>query len=307
MPPSEMEASADTKKISSRSPIWPVLIAPLVAIAYYAALKSAFSISIVSALGEDATADVVEDTGAWGSHWIYRLAAEILSVGLGTFVAAGLARGRERAAAIIGALTIALGFVLFWSVFLIFRDGYTSLISLNLDNYTPDAAFARLIFTIVMTLTVGLINLRPEAEPWYQHAIAGLIVIAAPVIATYVSEIAKQLNVRHPIGFVGINRLHLIWLWFAAFCYALGLIDPVSRLLTRPRGAFDLLTGILTGIPTTAIPVILLLVPGYYGLALLSGHKGSNLHWATRNLLGVIVLVAGFLIVAGLSMFFQKD
>jgi hypothetical protein len=124
-----------------RVPIWPVLIAPLVAVGYYVALKSAFSISIVSALGENATVDIVENIGIWGSHWLYRLVAEILSVGFGTFIAAGLARGRERAAATIGSFTIALGFILFWLAFLIFRSGYTSLMALDIENYSPEPDF----------------------------------------------------------------------------------------------------------------------------------------------------------------------
>jgi hypothetical protein len=198
-----------------RAPVWPVLIAPFVALIYYGALKSAFSISIVSALGDDATADILEK-GTWGSHWVYRLVAEILSVGLGTFVAAGLARHRERAAAIIGGLTIALGFILFWLAFLMFRESYTALVGLNLENYTPEAnTFAMWIFVFTMVITVGLLNLNPAAEPWYQHVIEGLIIIASPFIGVYISQFAQTLNEKHPFGFVGINRLHLIWLWFA--------------------------------------------------------------------------------------------
>lgn len=287
-----------------RAPIWPVLVAPLVAITYYAALKSAFSISIVSALGENTTADL-GDQLMWGSHWVYRLVAEILSVGLGTFVAAGLARQRERAAAIIGGFTIALVFILAW---LASRYG---VMDLDVESYSSEFnAFARLIFAVAMTITVGLIN-SPAAEPWYQHAISALIVVLSPFIGIYVSGMVRQLNVRHLIGFIGVNRLHLIWLWFAAFCYAIGLIEPMSHLLMRPRGAGDLLTGILTGIPTSAIPVIALAAPGYYGLALLSGHKGSKLRSVTRNLLGVIVLIVPLVIVGaiqyGLLMVLEQD
>jgi hypothetical protein len=293
-----------------RAPIWPVVIAPLVAFVYYAALKSAFSISIVSALGETTTKDALE--GVWGSHWAYRSVAEVSSVGLGTFLAAGLARGRERAAGVVGGSAIAFGFVLFWLAFLMFRSSYMDLVGLDLQSYTPEPnTFAMLIFIVIMTISVGLLNLNPAAEPWYQYVIGVLIVIASPFIGVYVSGIVQQWNVRYPNGFIGINRLHLIWLWLAAFCYALGLIEPVTHLVTRPRGGADLLTGILTGLPANAIPVIALLIPGYYGLALLSGHKGNKLHFVTRNLLGVIVLAFGFSIIAaiqyGLLMALQQD
>jgi hypothetical protein len=271
-----------------RAPIWPVLIAPLVAGVYYIVVKVAFGLSIVSALGAT-DIDLSDSTASpiWASHWFYRLVAEVFSVAVGTFIAAGLARGRERAAAVTGGLTISLGFLTFWIGFLIFGRLY------DLGWSIPDPRDYLL------------------PEPWYQHAIDGLMIISSPIVGMYVSKLARKINVQQPVGFAGINRLHFLWLWIGAFCYALGLIEPVSHLLTRPRGGVDLLTGILTGLAANAIPVIALLIPGFYGLALLSGHKGSNLHLVTRNLLGVIVLVVGFLIVAaiqyGLLMVLQQD
>jgi hypothetical protein len=80
-----------------------VLIAPFAAWVYYAALKVAFALSIVGTLGVRRTVDVSSGDltmAQWGSHWFYRLVAETCSIALGTFVAAGLARGRERTAGI---------------------------------------------------------------------------------------------------------------------------------------------------------------------------------------------------------------
>ncbi len=52
------------------------------------------------------------------------------------------------------------------------------------------------------------------------------------------------------------------------------------------------LTMIINGIPAAAVGI-----PGYFGLALLAGHRGARMHPAVRNLAGVLVLVFGF--VAG--------
>jgi hypothetical protein len=97
-----------------RAPIWPVIIAPLVGAVYYLAIKAAFAQSIVSVLGNTATTDIdLSDLTApqWGSHWFYRGVAEVAATGLATFVAAGLAHGRERLAAIVAGCTISLGFI----------------------------------------------------------------------------------------------------------------------------------------------------------------------------------------------------
>jgi hypothetical protein len=113
-------------------------------------------------------------------------------------------------------------------------------------------------------------------------------------VARYVSEAAKEINLKEPIGFAGINRLHFLWLFFAIHWYAAGLIAPVYAIWTRLQGASIihlLLTLIADGIPATA-----LLVPGFYGYALLSGHRANNLNPAARNLLGIIVIAIGFLL-----------
>ena len=57
---------------------------------------------------------------------------------------------------------------------------------------------------------------------------------------------------------------------------------------------------IINGIPAAA-----LLIPGYFVIALLSGHRGTALHPIARNLLGVVVLVVGIVIGAAVQFVWQ--
>jgi hypothetical protein len=243
---------------SKASPLWPVVLAPLVAGMYYLAVKFAFAQSLTLVLGRS---DFFEEPH-WGYHWIYRAAAEVISVAVGTFIAAGLAPGRERTAAIIGGCTISLGFVgkLLLTYWLWHNEESGSLVSL---------------------------------EPWYQHAIDLVMVISAPVIASFISDTAKQMHRDTPVGFGGINRLHFLWLWVATYCYAMGLITPVARFYAyQDEGMFtNVLLIAINGIPAAGIAI-----PGYYGLAFLTGEHGDTMHPAGRNLVGVIVLIFGFLV-----------
>jgi hypothetical protein len=253
------------------APLWPVFIAPLVAGVYYLSIKSAFAQSIVSVLGRTATTDIdLSDiySPQWGAHWVYRLAAEILSASFGTFVAAGLAHGRELAAAIAGGVTISFGFLL--------RIGA--------------------LLYIWMYMEPGEFSVP---EPWYQYAIEGLMIIVPPVIGVYVAEAAHDMHRQTPHGFGGINRLHFVWLWLPAFWYALGLITPMARLYALgPESSGPIATAIIFII--NFIPAAAMAVPLYLGLALLAGQLGTALHAVGRNLLGVIVLALGF--VAGLAI-----
>ena len=240
------------------APIWPVLLAPFVAGIYYLAIKIAFAQSIIPVLGRSDFFELPH----WGPHWIYRVAAEVFAVAFGTFVAAGLAAGRERAAAILGGCAIALGFI--------------------------------------GKLVVILVVLRSEdsgtlvsLEPWYQRAIDVAMVPLAPVIGAFMVDAAEQMHRDTPRGFGGINRLHFLWLWFCAYCYGLGLITPVARYYAfQDEGAItSIILLLINGIPAAAIAI-----PGYYGLALLAGQHGDTMHPAGRNLVGVLVLIFGLLV-----------
>lgn len=246
-----------------RGPIWPLLVAPLAAGVYYLMIKDAFVGSILDALGESSTilVDPTDVNSAhWGSHWIYRSIAELISTGAATFVAAGLAHGRERAAGIIGGATISLGYVavvgLLGHVWLYERDQFS--------------------FT----------------EPWYQYAIHALMVFAAPIIGYHVAEAAEDMHRETPTGFGGIGRGHLLWLWLPAFWYARGLIGPLARIYGLDDEAGDLVR--LVVFIVNIIPAAAIAVPGYYGLSLLAGVRGAHLRPVLRNLFGVLVLIAGF-------------
>lgn len=256
-----MTVTAPAAKSVRRTPIWPVLIAPLVALLYYAVLKVPFAQSITAALGSSITVDVSPGDltkAQWGFHWLYRIFAETCSIGLATFVAAGLARGRERAAGITGGITISL----------------------------------LLISTVAAAL--GLFGSPGDLvpEPWYQHVITAFVVLAAPIMGVIASEQSRILNVQNPVGFGGINHFHFLWLWVALYCYSSDLVGPIVKILTRP----DSIVASLVIFVVAGTFAGVLIIPGYYGLALLAGYKGNQLHPATRNFLGVSVIVLGFLI-----------
>jgi hypothetical protein len=240
-------------------PLWPVLIAPAVAGIYYLSIKSPFAQSIVSVLGRTDFFDLT--TPRWGSHWMYRAAAEVIAVGFGTFVAAGLARGRERTAAIVGGCTISLGFIV--------KLAITSLVWKYQDTDT----------LVVL-------------DPWYQYAIDVAMIFAAPIIGSFVREAAEDMHRDTPGGFGGINRLHFFWLWLAAYLYANGLITPVARIMLRDDNFVASVIALLINF----IPAAAIAVPGYYGMTFLTGHHGGTMHPAGRNLVGVLVLIFGFVI-----------
>jgi hypothetical protein len=109
MPLSGNSETSTAIKSTSRAPIWPVLIAPLVAFVYYFSAKTPFIIDV----GGFSSNDTIE--AQWGSYSVYRIIMEVCSIAIATFVAAGLARGRERAGGIISGITISLWFASFYS------------------------------------------------------------------------------------------------------------------------------------------------------------------------------------------------
>lgn len=248
-----MVSTLSSTRPQSKAAIWPILIAPLAAGVYYLSVKLAFAQSIISVMGRT---DFLELT-RWGPNWTFRIAAEVIAVGIGTFVAASLAPGRERAAAIVGGSTISLGFVL--KLWILFSQGDESL------------------------------------EPWYQHAIDGVVIVAAPLVGIYVTEPAEELHRTTPRGVGGVSRLHFIWLWFVMYFYALGLITPVARIyaMGEPNIFKTVVTLLINGIPAAALAI-----PGYYGMAFLAGLHGDTMHPAGRNMVGALVLVFGFLVGA---------
>lgn len=215
--------------------------------------------SILSVLGRTDFFDI--GTPRWGTHWIYRTAAEVISIGFATFIAAGLANGRERAAAVIGGCAISFGFVV--------ELGATYFTWTNRNS--------------------GIFVL----DPWYQYLIDVLIVVGAPRVGIFMSDAAEDMHRDTSAGFGGINRLHFLWLWPVAFLYALGLITPLARIYGLQS---ENIIVIVSTLIVNVIPAIAVAVPGYYGLTFLAGHHGNTMHPVGRNLVGALVLVFGFIV-----------
>jgi hypothetical protein len=226
-------------------------------VSYYLSLKLAFAESIVPVLGRT---DLFERPH-WGSHWGFRLIAEAISVGFGTFVAAALAPGREQTAAVVGGCAISLGF------------------AAKLAIAYADPA------------------ILPRAEPWHQYAIDALSIVLAPVVGAYVSEAATDMH-RSAQSVGGIGRLHFLWLWLAAYYYTLGLVTPMGRMYGVSDAG---LVAMVITIVVNGIPAVALAIPAYYGLAFLAGHHGESMHPAGRNMVGFLVLVFGFALGAAIQ------
>ena|ERR1700732_3358739 len=182
------------------SALWPLFLAPFVAVLYYLALRNAFAVSISRVVFDASDVNFFDAASpTWGTHWIYRIVAEAASLAFGTFVAGGIAQRRESLGAIIGALGISILY------------------------------FARI---------AGVLYVRRFAkwegyeaiEPWYQYVIDGAIIFSAPFVGVAMSAPAAELNGPNPVGFGGINRLHFLWLWLAAGMYATGIISPLLNL-----------------------------------------------------------------------------
>lgn len=82
-----------------------------------------------------------------------------------------------------------------------------------------------------------------------------------------------------------------------AHWYAIGLIWPLAILLRPP---YDLISHVIKLI-VIVIPTTALIIPGYHGLALLSGYSGKDLSSLKRNTLGALIIVAGGLIGLGIQ------
>jgi hypothetical protein len=239
-----------------------VWIAPLVAGVYYLALRGAFARSI-GGMFFDASDIDLSDVAApqWGSHWIYRIFAEAVSLAFGLFVAAGVARQRAKAAAMTGALAIAAVYLLinmFWLYFVHIENSYVSI------------------------------------EPWYQHLVKVAIILGAPFIGSALGKLyLNEIYDPNTTGFAGINRLHFLWLWFAASLYAAGTVAPLINWTS-----FQLVDymdgGKVAAIIHTilwVVPVFSLGVPAHLGLVFLSGNTGCSR--TVKNIVGPTILGVG--------------
>jgi hypothetical protein len=260
-----------TDGTDKRAPIWPLVVAPFACLLYYILLRTAFIQSIEGTFGEARISEGVNDIISqplWSTHWFYRGAAEYISITVAVFVAGGLARGRARAGAILGASAI--------SIFYILSVGY---LLYDWKYVDPDA----------WTL----------ADPWYQYVINGILIFAAPAIAFSTAEYIEEAHRNEP-GLAGINRWHFLWLWIPTYFYAMGMIGPLTRFYEVQAGGSILALAMV--ILVHAVPTLIVAVPLYYGLLILRGDHGSTMPSAARNFVGALVLIGG-LVVGGAVQF----
>jgi hypothetical protein len=241
-----------------------LLLAPAATAAYYFAVKFAFLFSIENAVSDASDVSLPFAGGAaWGSHWLYRLFAEIVSVGSGTFVAGGLARKWGRLAGLIGGVSI--------SVFYLIRNSY--------------------ILFALFYVRDGITHL---VEPWSQHVVEWLVVIVAPFVGILSGIVGAEVASRQPDGFRGINRLHFIWLWVAVFFYAMGMISPALHVWFDPSD-----NGIIR-LVAFGPPLLIYGAPLFWGLSALAGN--TNWSRRRANILGPLILLFGYFIAAAVVL-----
>ena len=262
----------------TKSAIWPLLVAPLVAVVYYLALKGAFIYSLNTAVG-GTTLDmpfVGFSNIKWGTHWIYHICAEGGSICVAVYVASGIARGRERAAALIAASTISL--ILF-------------------------APFAWFFWLMADPHSLKFSQVEYQ-EPLYQFVVECAAIVVGPFLVKPISEITRDMNIGSPSGFDGINRLHFMWLWFPLLAYALNLISPMTHFYTiNFFGGFGFKT--MFAALFLALPLACALIPINVGLGLLSNRSGTKLTPVARNLLGFVVMIGG--LAVGSAILYGAD
>lgn len=250
---------------------WPLFVAPFVGLVYYAAMEKGFAAALRDVVYNTDDLDRIGDLvhPIWGSHWIYRIFAELVSVSFGTFVAGGIARNRAVVASMIGGFGI--------SIF------YSCRVAVAIFSQTiPDQTF---------TLT----------EPSYQYVIDAALIAAAPIMGYRLGDFAKETSTAKPAGFAGIPRLHFIWLWFPAYWYAVAMIAPVIHYLTS--GLFGSpASGIIGGL-VNFVPIFAFAAPLAIGMTLLSDDD-SRMHPAIRQTLGILVLIVGWIIAAAIQFGF---
>jgi hypothetical protein len=254
------EIMTEQLESQKRASIVPLFLAPFAGLIYYTVLQAAFYHSQPYVFNEPVQPDGLNIL--WGKHWLYRLISEVFSIFVAVAIASGVSRGRERAGAILGALPISIIHLLIvlGAIFSYFAYGSTQVMS---------------------------------DEPWYQFVVGAMLVAIAPAIALNVADSTADAN-RESSGFLGINRLHYIWLWLVFHFYARGLIALVAKIYMSGSDG-STIQYILT-LMALAVPVGALGVPLYFGLGLLSGLIAPSLHYIARNLLGVVVLIGGLLL-----------
>jgi len=260
-----------------RAPIWPLLVAPVIAGVYYVALRAAFAVALPSVVFDASDIDLNDVASPhWGTHWIYRIFAEVSSLAFGTFVAAGIARERGRQAAIIGGLAISLFYL------------------------TRNAG----LFYFVFLTASG----EESIEPWYQTALEVPIILGAPFLGAAMSHSSDALNSKRT-GFSGINRLHFLWLWVPTDAYAGRMIAPVIHLwlfgfIEREGGnrISDFMQTVIIG-----LPILVYWIPIVWGLeALAHANEASGWRRAVLNIVDSTIIIIGFFVASVIQFYLEK-
>ncbi|HEV2099671.1 MAG TPA: hypothetical protein VGR45_12190 [Stellaceae bacterium] len=252
----------------SSAPLWPLFIAPVVGLVYYLAVSNALLTAIRDVVfnASDLPLDAIKLR--YGTHWIYHLCAETVSITFGTFIAGGIARERAAIAGLIGGCGISLWWA-FWLATVLYVGIYV------------DSEFMSRLF---------------QAEPWYEFAICAAVIVAAPIVGFKSREISTA---RHR-GFGGIARAHFLWLWFPTYWYAVVLVGPLVKFYLNgvviwTPGVPPLVSGILC-----LIPLICFGLPLLRGIDLLSDET-SAMRPALRQALGALVLLVGWGVAAAIQ------
>jgi hypothetical protein len=188
-------------------------------------------------------------------------------------VAAGIARERAKAAAITGAIAISMVYLLrtaFW-----------------------------LYMTLFHTRWVPI-------EPWPQHSVEASIMIGGPFLGAAVSVAALKLNTPKTTGFAGINRLHFLWLWFAASLYAMAIVTPLLKWLlsTFVDSVTESRSNAIVDALIYGVPVFGFFYPACLGLLLLAGKIGSSR--TLKNVVGPVILTIGWIIATCIQIYWGK-
>ena len=243
------------------------ILAGVAAGVYYIQMKSAFSMSIRDVVANPFDVDpFANGLPKWGSHWIYRLLAEAVSLAFGTLIAAFVRRDNPIRGALIGGGTISVGYIAFlsWAFYVLQQDPSVRLI-----------------------------------EPWVQQAIDAIVIVGAPLAGLVVgNSVAAEISEPNS-AFQRTSRYHLLWLWLPAYWYAAILIPPLTKFFTRTDDS--IITTIVIGVPVYAAAI-----PLFMGLALLSGETGGKTPKWLLSLYGAGCLVAGAIAAAILQYFWTK-
>jgi hypothetical protein len=251
------------------APRWPLFIAPVVGLVYYLAVSNALLTAIRDVVFDASDLPLNAGTLRYGTHWIYHLFAETVSITFGTFIAGGIARERAAIAGLIGGCGISLWWA-FWLAIIFYVGLYV------------DAEPTSRLFGI---------------EPWYQFAICAAVIVAAPIAGFWIGQPSREISTIKTRGFAGIPRAHFLWLWFPAYWYAAGLVGPLVKFYLN--GLIEW-TSPLLGCLLYLIPLVCFALPLFGGLTLLSDEI-STMRPAFRQALGAFVLIVGWGVAAAIQ------